>query len=161
MSEPNPVSAAKTETQPGVASIACDKAILVYDGQCPFCRWYVGHLSQSLAIDTIDAREDPAMVARLASAGVDLDRDMALVTDDRTFKGAEALHQLCERNSPPNQREEWFKREGFRGGWFRGRWFNKLHRSLFGRRCLAIVVYPGLRLLRSAYLRISGRSPIQ
>lgn len=156
MSELNPISADKTDTQPAVESIACDNAILVYDGQCPFCRWYVGHLSRCLAIDVIDAREDPAMVARLASAGVDLDRDMALVTDDRTFKGADALHQLCERSSPTNQQQEWFKRGGFRGGWF-----NKLHRSLFGRRSLAIIVYPGFRLLRSAYLRISGRSPIQ
>ncbi len=129
----------------GVAS-----GVLVYDGQCPFCSWYVEQLSEHITFDALNAREDPDIVADLRAAGVDINRDIALIMDGQILKGAQALFKLSSRN---------VSSDGC-SGCMQGRWFHRLHSSLFGWRALGVTIYPVLRGLRRIYLRISKHPDI-
>ena len=123
--------------------LSADKPAVVYDGECPFCSWYVDQLSLAEGdFSKINARNNPQVVQQLDRAGIDVDRDMVLIDQGQMYRGADALHRLARGN-----------RQG-------GDWFSNLQQSLFSKRRIAVAIYPILRLLRSIYLRISGRSRI-
>jgi len=120
-----------------------DKLAVVYDGECPFCSWYVDQ--PNITEDNfskINARENPQVVQQLNRAGIDIDRDMVLMDQGQMYRGADALYRLARDNRQS------------------GGWFSKLQKSLFSKHRIAVVIYPILRLLRGIYLRISGRPRI-
>ena len=122
-------------------SQSCLPAI-VYDGDCPFCRWYVGHFVLADGADLVNARKDAVLVEQLTREGIDIDRDMVLIDQGLAYKGADALNRLAHSHSQ------------------QGGWFNRSHVMLFRWRPLAIVIYPVLRFLRNVYLRTVGRPSI-
>ena len=70
-------------------------AWLIYDGECPFCRFYVKYLKvrESLGVlHLVDAREKVAIVGEMRAANIDLDKGMVLKIDDRTYAGVECIH---------------------------------------------------------------------
>ena len=67
---------------------------LLYDGDCPVCRTYVGWtaLRQSHPdIQLIDARERPDLVAALRAEGIEINDTNLLQLDGQRFTGAAAM----------------------------------------------------------------------
>jgi predicted DCC family thiol-disulfide oxidoreductase YuxK len=121
------------ETEPG--------ALIVYDGQCPFCSRYVGllRLRQSLGhVELIDARQDGPVVAEIHAAGLDLDEGMALKLGDRWYHGDECIHILALLSTPSTL-------------------FNKINGAVFRSRPAARLLYPLLRAGRNVALKVLGR----
>ena len=121
---------------------APEDPFLLYDGECPFCSYYVAksrfeaRIGRPLAL--IDGRQAPGPVARLREEGFDLERGMILVLDGRTYHGAAALAAL----------------EAPGGGTGP---FGALTRWLAGSPRRAAAAYPWLRLLRRAALLAKGK----
>jgi predicted DCC family thiol-disulfide oxidoreductase YuxK len=121
-----------------------ERAILVYDGDCPFCSAFVKRLRIEAALgelELINARDAGPIVEEVRAHGLDLDAGMVLVLGDRYFHGEECLHRLALMST-------------------RYGWFNRLNAWLFSRRALARFAYPLLRAGRNLALRVLGRRPI-
>ena len=117
------------------------EAAVVYDGGCPFCCWYVEHLTDMNGLQKVDARLHVNVVRQLDRAHIDIDRDMALFDQGQLYKGAEALCRLARRQT-------------------NGHGVSRVLRQLFRWRPLASLFYPLLRLLRITYLKLSGRATV-
>ena len=118
------------------------RAILVYDGNCPFCGAFVQHLRIRSALgelELVDARGGGPVVEGVRARGVDLDDGMALLLGDDCHHGDEALHRLALMST----------RHG---------WFNRLNAWLFSNRVRSRLAYPVLRSGRALVLRLLGRS---
>lgn len=113
-------------------------AAVVYDGDCPFCCWYVDHLADMDGLHKVNARLHVNVVRQLDRAHIDIDRDMALFDQGQLYKGAEALYRLARRKT-------------------NGHGVSRVLHQLFRWRPLASLFYPVLRLLRITYLKLSGR----
>jgi predicted DCC family thiol-disulfide oxidoreductase YuxK len=124
------------ETEPG--------ALIVYDGQCPFCSRYVRlvRLRRSLGeVQLVDARQGGPAVAELRAAGLDLDEGMALKLGGRWYHGEECVHMLALLSTPSTL-------------------FNKLNGTVFRSRTAARLLYPFLRSGRNLALKLLGRDKI-
>ena len=105
---------------------------IVYDGDCPFCRNYVGllKLRERYDVHLVDARREPAFAARY---GLDLNEGMIADLDGEVYHGARAVALLSRISGT----------------------FKPL-----GREWVARVMYPVLRFGRNAALKALGRSQI-
>ena len=114
---------------------------LLYDGECPFCSFYVAksrfesRIGQPLRL--IDGRDAPGLVARLRREGCDLDQGMILALHGRRHHGAAAMVVLQGMTSGTG-----------RLGRF-ARWFTSSPTR-------AGLAYPWLRRLRRAALLVKG-----
>jgi predicted DCC family thiol-disulfide oxidoreductase YuxK len=120
-------------------------ALIVYDGQCPFCSRYVRlvRLRQSLGhVKLIDARQGGPAVAEIQAAGLDLDQGMALKLGDRWYHGAECIQMLALLSTPSTV-------------------FNKLNGAVFRTQMTAKLFYPMLRVGRNIALKLLGRGRIR
>ena len=73
------------------------EVLLVYDRQCPACEFYCRHAEIDAAHGTlrrIDARESSDIRDQITRAGLDIDQGMVLVTHDRLYYGADAIHEM-------------------------------------------------------------------
>lgn len=105
---------------------------LIYDGDCPFCRWYCRRFES--AVTLVDFRRGGD--ALHLPGGCDPDRALVLEMGGEHYTGAEALWRLAHA-------------AGRAGG--------KLNFWLFGNRRLGTLMYPLLRTLRNGYLVLAGR----
>lgn len=127
-------------------AVAGQEPFLLYDGECPFCSFYVAksrfeaRVGQPLRL--IDGRHAPDLVAQLRREGFDLDRGMILALDGRRHHGAEAMSVL----------------ETMTAGTGR---FARLARWFAANPARARVAYPWLRLLRRAALLAKGTPGFQ
>ncbi len=137
---------AGSDVSPCGKGVPIEEPGIVYDGDCPFCSWYVDHLAGSCDLRKIDARTRSDVVELLDGMAIDIDRDMVLLEQGQVYRGAEALYRLARKESEGPGR-------GNRG-------FDWLQGAVFRWRPLAIMLYPILRLLRTLYLRLSGRGRI-
>lgn len=106
--------------------------LLIYDGACPFCRWYCQRFAG--AVTLVDFRAPGA--ARLP-ADCNPDRALLLDTGAAVVSGAAALRVLASSAAA-----------------------RRLDRLLFGGEIRGRALYPVLRALRNGYLRIAGRRPL-
>ncbi len=127
------------------AAPAFHQLLIVYDGDCYFCRRYVRLLRLQEAVGPVEllsARSDDARVRRFIEQGIDLDAGMLVVTATALHAGAEAMHWLAQ-HTPAHSVPE------------------RLHRAVFGRRWLAQALYPWLRRGRRLWLALRGLPPIR
>lgn len=120
------------------------EAWLVYDGQCPFCSAYVRHVRVRQAVGClhlVDARAGGPVVEQVQARGFDLDRGMVLKLGGQFYHGADCMHVLASL--------------GTRSGVF-----NRLNAVIFASPTLARRIYPVLRAVRNATLRVLGRRRI-
>lgn len=116
-------------------------AVLIYDGDCPFCSRYVRlvRLRDSLGgLALVNARDGGPIVEEVRAAGLDLDEGMVLRMDGRLYHGDACIHRLALMSSPS-------------GG------FNRLNRLIFSSPTASRLLYPVLRTGRNAALRLLGR----
>jgi predicted DCC family thiol-disulfide oxidoreductase YuxK len=119
-------------------------AVVVYDGQCPFCSTYVRFTRLRDAVgpvELVDARSGGPVVEEAVRAGLDLDAGMVLKYGGRLYHGADCLNMLSLLSS----------RSGV---------FNRLMAFTFARPGIAHMAYPALRAGRNATLRLLGRRQI-
>lgn len=108
---------------------------LIYDGDCPFCRWYCRRFEP--AVTLVDFRRGGD--ALKLPGGCDPDRALILEMGGEHYIGAEALWRLAHAPGRP-------------GG--------NLNFWLFGNRRLGTLMYPLLRALRNGYLVLAVRRGI-
>ena len=121
------------------------RAVLVYDGGCPFCNAFVKRLriEESLGeLELVDAREQPDVVASLRERGLDVDEGMVLELDGRYYHGDEALQRLALMST----------RFGI---------FNRVNAWAFSNPTISRLAYPMLRAGRNLALRLLRRGRIQ
>jgi predicted DCC family thiol-disulfide oxidoreductase YuxK len=118
-----------------------DEAIIVYDGECPFCTSYVKLLRLREAIgpvSLVDARDGGPHVARLKELGYVLDEGMVFVWKGQIFHGADCMHKLSLLSSPSSI-------------------FNKANSLVFRSSAASRFLYPMLRAGRNVMLTMLGR----
>lgn len=116
------------------------RAVLVYDGECPFCRNYVQlmRLRDTVGnVDLVDARHDVDLAHSLAEQGLDIDEGMVLMMDGEIFHGADCVERIALLSTPVTP-------------------FNRANRFIFRHHRVATVLYPVLRAGRNAFLRLAG-----
>jgi len=119
-------------------------AVLVYDGECPFCKAYVRMLKlrEHVALQLIDARSGGASVDTTVAAGFDLDEGMVLRIGERYFHGDECIHVLAMLSTSTGT-------------------LNRMNAAIFKSRTASRLIYPILRFFRNLTLKIMGRQPLQ
>ena len=116
--------------------------VLVYDGECPFCRHYTSlvRVRQNVAsLRLVNARDGGSLIDRIAENGYDLDEGMLLIADDRYYFGALAMQQLALLST----------QKGL---------FNRLNAWLFKGVRRTRLLYPWLKCVRNITLSLLGRS---
>jgi len=76
---------------------------LVYDGGCPFCRFFAAtsELRGGVAnLEIIDGRADSLLRQQLAQQGFNLADGAILIEGDRCWHGADAVSRLCGEMDP-------------------------------------------------------------
>ena len=121
------------------------KAVVIYDGECPFCSRFVAfqQLREALnALQLVDARERPDLVREFEAAGMPLDQGMALVLNGEVYYGADCLNRLALMSS-------------------RNDAFNKLNAAIFHSPTVSRLLYPILRAGRNLTLRLLGKRSLK
>jgi predicted DCC family thiol-disulfide oxidoreductase YuxK len=114
---------------------------LLYDGECPFCSAYVRmQRLRAAGVDLalLDARDEPALVARFAREGLDVNEGMILRFRGNTYFGGDVMHVISLMSGPAGA-------------------LNRAMGLLFANRTMARALYPFLRAGRNATLRLLGR----
>ena len=123
------------------AATPMQEPFLLYDGECPFCSFYVAksqfETQAGRPLRLIDGRQAPDLVARLRRDGFDLERGMILALDGRRYHGAAAMSVLVAMTAGTGR-------------------FAALARWFASSPARARVLYPWLRLLRRAALLVKG-----
>lgn len=126
------------------AAATKDAAVLIYDGECPFCSRYARYLRLRRAVGPltlIDARDGGSIVERAVARGFDLDRGMLLTLNGTDYHGEACLNRLALMSSRSDR-------------------FNRLNYLLFRSPLLSRLSYPLLRGGRNLALRLLGRRPL-
>ena len=113
---------------------------VVYDGLCPLCSAYTRALRirrQFGALHLIDARDRPDLVAAFRQGGHDLDQGFACAVDGTLHFGADAVNALALVST-------------------RSRVVNRLNAAIFRSPRWSRLLYPAMRAVRNALLRIRG-----
>ncbi|HET8706434.1 MAG TPA: DCC1-like thiol-disulfide oxidoreductase family protein, partial [Pseudomonadales bacterium] len=118
----------------------------IYDGECPICN-YAAHafkIRQRYGeLHLLDARTQQAhpLLQSINQRGLDLDEGMVIFHDGRFYHGKTALRFMAQF--------------GEQEGVFN--WFNK---ALFWSDFLATLLYPWMRAVRNALIRVLGKAKI-
>ena len=115
---------------------------LVYDGDCPVCRFYATRVDTvGSKLELVNARDGGALVDEITEAGVDIDAGMVVKVGDDLYFGSDAVQTLASMSTTRDV-------------------FNRLTAGLFRSSRLARVFYPPLVGGRKILLRILGRTKI-
>jgi predicted DCC family thiol-disulfide oxidoreductase YuxK len=116
-------------------------AVIIYDGECPFCSSYVSLVRIREAVGDVklvDARSGGPHVDAVVAAGYDLDEGMVLKFHGRYYHGADCMHMIALLSTPST-------------------WFNRFNGILARSPRRIALLYPVLRAGRNATLRLLGR----
>jgi predicted DCC family thiol-disulfide oxidoreductase YuxK len=119
-------------------------AVVIYDGDCPFCNSYVRLAALRNAVgsvELVDARSADPRVGNVQERGFDLNEGMIAIFGGKIYYGADALVLLSTLS-------------GHRGP------FAKLLSRLFSNPERAHRLYPALKIGRRIALKLLGRSQI-
>jgi predicted DCC family thiol-disulfide oxidoreductase YuxK len=81
------------------------RMIVIYDGDCPFCRSYVRLMALRKrvgAVDLINARSDDGCVKEARDKGYDLNEGMLAIYGDGIYYGSDALALISTLSSNDN-----------------------------------------------------------
>lgn len=120
------------------------KVWLVYDGECPICRPTANALKIRAAVGElilVNARDPHPIMLALKQAGLNIDDGMVVKINDTLYHGAEAQHVLAMIGTNQN-------------------WFNRINVWLFRSKFIAKLIYPIMRSIRYAVLKMKGISKI-
>ena len=117
--------------------------IIIYDGDCPFCRSYITLTRLKELTNTIllNAREEPALCQELLDEGVSLDEGMVVIINNQVHHGGDAINRITLLTS-------------------KNTLFNKVAYLIFSKPVISKVSYPFLRGIRDITLRLLGKRPI-
>lgn len=120
-------------------------AVIVYDGECPFCSRYVKllRLRETVGpVQLIDAREGGALVEDLLAQGIDLNEGMVLKLRGTLYHGDDCVHRLALLSTGSGL-------------------FNRLNAAIFRSQSASRLLYPMMRTGRNLVLLLLGRSKIR
>lgn len=109
------------------------EVIVVYDGDCPFCRNYCKMVKLREAVGTltlVDARRPSEIMQHITNLGLDIDQGMVVKINHRIYYGSEAIHILSRISSSSD-------------------FFNRLNIMFFASKQLSHIIYPLLRSCRN------------
>lgn len=118
-----------------------EKPRVVYDGECPVCRTFVGRIEMEGGFEKIDARKESPERDLVTGSGCSLDEGMAVLHAGKVLHGKDAVAFMAARAKPNTLT-------------------NILTRFFFGGPVRARVFYPLARLFRNTLLRLLGKSKI-
>ncbi len=117
------------------------KLVVVYDGECPFCKNFVRLMALRKAagdVELVDARTQAPAVRRLVELGYDLNEGMAATYGGKIYYGSDAVTLLSSMSSE------------------RG-WLGRAIALLLRDRTRAHLLYPAMKLGRRIVLKLLGR----
>jgi predicted DCC family thiol-disulfide oxidoreductase YuxK len=114
---------------------------VVYDGECPVCRTFVGRIDMDGGFEKIDARKESAERDIVTGSGCSLDEGMAVLHEGKVHHGKDAVAFMAARAK-------------------RNSTTNVLTRLFFGGPMRARFFYPVARLFRNTLLRLLGKRRI-
>jgi len=112
---------------------AKQEIIIVYDGECPFCRQYckLVRLRESVgSVLLVDARSPSVIMTEITRRGLDIDEGMVVKYQERLYYGSEAVHILSYLSSHKDT-------------------FNWINGLVFRSKKAAFFIYPFLRDCRN------------
>lgn len=118
-----------------------DKMVVVYDGECPFCRSYVTLMSLRKAVgdvELMDARTQTPPIRRLVELGYNLNEGMAAIYGGKVYYGKDAVVLI---SSLTGDRP----------------WLGRLIATSLRNPTRATFLYPLMKLGRRIVLRILGK----
>lgn len=124
--------------------LVSSKAIVLYDGDCPFCQMYTKFIrfKETVSdIELMDAREQPELANELKFEGYDLNDGMVFVYQGKLYYGDDAVSAMALLSSPSDM-------------------FNQLNSFIFSRPLLSKVLYPILVVCRKCVLVILGKKAL-
>jgi len=126
-----------------LSNYPADSIIIIYDGDCPFCKTYIGltRLRQVANTYLLDAREEPSLCQELLDKDVNLDEGMVIIINNEIHHGGEAMNMIALLTS-------------------KNTLFNKLCYFVFSKPIISKYAYPVLRGFRNITLRLLGKKPI-
>jgi len=130
--------------KPELTPASDGKMLVVYDGDCPFCRSYVGLMELRRAVghvELVDARTDAPIVRKLAELGYDLDQGMAVVYGGRVYHGKDAVVVMSSISG-------------------RRKWPARVLARLLRNPRRAAILYPLMKFGRRVTLKGLGRAPL-
>jgi predicted DCC family thiol-disulfide oxidoreductase YuxK len=120
-------------------------AWIIYDGECPFCRNYVGlvKLRKNIGyVKLINARNFGQEVQFVTSAGFDLDDGMVLYYQGQFYHGSDCIQMIALLSDNDSV-------------------FGKINHWIFKSSVRARALYPSLRFFRNTTLKILRRKKIK
>lgn len=118
--------------------------LIIYDGDCLFCRAYTRLLrlqQANASVEMLSARSDDPRIHAYWQQGHDLNAGMLVILNNQVYAGADAMHVLASCSSGSD-------------------FFNRLHRVIFSSRRLAAFLYPILKLGRRITLFVLRVPPL-
>lgn len=125
-------------------SMSTEPNFLLYDGECPFCSAFVRMQrlrAAGIGLRLLDAREETQLVADFARKGMNVNEGMILSLGGTNHFGGDVVHMLALMTGPTNV-------------------LNRVMGWVFRNRTAALLLYPLLRFMRNAALRLLGRDKI-
>ena len=122
-----------------------NKTIILYDGDCLFCRNYVKlvQLKETIGEAVIaNIRSHKNLAIDLTAKGYDLDEGMIFVWQNNIYHGKDAIHHIALLSSHSSI-------------------FNKINARIFRNPKLAKALYPILRAGRNTYLWLTKHKKIK
>lgn len=118
--------------------------LIIYDGDCPFCRAYTRMLrlrQLGVSVEMLSARTDDPRILAYWQQGYDLNAGMLVDLNNQVYAGADAMQVLASCSSGSDL-------------------FNRLHYAIFSRRRFAALLYPLLKLGRRITLLLLRVPPL-
>jgi len=123
-------------------------ALLIYDGECPFCSRYVQmlRLRDSIDLQLLDARllekgGGAQVLHEVITTGFDLNEGMVLKLDQEFYHGDQCIYVLALLSSSVG-------------------WSNRCFAVIFRSHAAARILYPVLRFFRNLTLRCLRRKKL-
>lgn len=114
--------------------------VIVYDGECPFCRSYCRLVRIRKAagnLELVDARQPSPIMDDITAKGLNIDRGMVVKMDETLYYGADAIHMLALLSTQSNI-------------------FNRFTHFVFQSQRVTRILYPILRDCRNLALWVMG-----